>query len=320
MRTEGLSINLATVRQQWNFREAVEAACATASRRSRPGATRSRRSGSTKRRAIIQANGLRVTGYCRGGMFPAADAAGRAGRDRRQQAHDRRGRGDRRRLPRADRRRPAARLARSCRRARHGGRRHRGGPAARARRAGAARDRAAASDVRGRPRLREHARARRSTCAMRSARASASRSTSITSGGIPTWPTQIARAGRTAHPRASHLRLAGADQGPAARPRHDGRRRDRPAAHPPHGRGRGLPRAAGGRDLLGQRLVEAPGRRGHQAPASSATTRCVEPYSAGSPAGSSAGASASRVSSHPSAAEPTSASANPRWRDSVRTA
>ena len=26
---------------------------------------------------MIKANGMRVTGYCRGGMFPAADAAGR---------------------------------------------------------------------------------------------------------------------------------------------------------------------------------------------------------------------------------------------------
>ena len=33
-----------------------------------------------------------------------------------------------------------------------------------------------------------------------------------------------------AHPRASHLRLAGADAPHAARPRHDGRRRDRPPA------------------------------------------------------------------------------------------
>ena len=27
---------------------------------------------------IIKSNGMKVTGYCRGGLFPAADAAGRA--------------------------------------------------------------------------------------------------------------------------------------------------------------------------------------------------------------------------------------------------
>ena len=40
------------------------------------------------------------------------------------------------------------------------------------------------------------------------------------------------RARRPAHPGLSRLRLAGADHRPAARPRHDGRRRDRPARDP----------------------------------------------------------------------------------------
>ena len=39
------------------------------------------------------------------------------------------------------------------------------------------------------------------------------------------------RAPERADLRPSHLRLAGADQGPAARSRHDGRRRDRPPGH-----------------------------------------------------------------------------------------
>ena len=79
MRTDGLSINLATVREQWDLREAVDACAAPRHHaRSRRGATRSRRSASTRRRASSRANGLRVTGFCRGGMFPAADAAGRA--------------------------------------------------------------------------------------------------------------------------------------------------------------------------------------------------------------------------------------------------
>ena len=48
------------------------------------------------------------------------------------------------------------------------------------------------------------------------------------------------RAGRDAHPRLPRLRLAGADARPAARPRHDGRRRDRDPKTPRGGRGGGL--------------------------------------------------------------------------------
>ena len=54
---------------------------------------------------------------------------------------------------------------------------------------------------------------------------SASRSTSITSGGIPSLRQQIARRPRQAPARLPRLRLAGADHGHAQRPRHDGRRR-----------------------------------------------------------------------------------------------
>ena len=107
---------------------------------------------------IVRANGLRVTGLCRGGMFPADTAAGRqANIDDNRRAID-----------------EAAALGADClvlvvgglpgssqghrRRAADGARRHRRGAAACARRRRAARDRAAASDVRRRPRLREHAR------------------------------------------------------------------------------------------------------------------------------------------------------------------
>src|SRR6185503_6662407 len=61
--------------------------------------------------------------------------------------------------------------------------------------------------------------------------------------------------------RLSHLRLARADARPAERPRHDGRRRDRPAADSRLGRGSGLRRPAGGGDLL-RPLVAARSRRG----------------------------------------------------------
>lgn len=73
MNTDGLSINLAIVRQQWNLREAVEA-CArhgiTARSVARPGG-RARLEEAVR---VIKANGMRVTGYCRGGMFTADGA------------------------------------------------------------------------------------------------------------------------------------------------------------------------------------------------------------------------------------------------------
>ena len=94
-------------------------------------------------------------------------------------------------------------------------------------------------------------------------RRSASRSTSITSGGIPLLEAQIARAGARRPPaRLSHLRLARADDRPAERPRHDGRRRHRPAAHPRLDGSRRLSRHARGRDLFRRELVEARPRRG----------------------------------------------------------
>jgi sugar phosphate isomerase/epimerase len=77
MSLDGLSINLATVRAQWNVREAVEAC-----RRHGIGAVDPWRDqvaaiGLDTCVRAIRDNGMRVTGYCRGGMLPAADAAGR---------------------------------------------------------------------------------------------------------------------------------------------------------------------------------------------------------------------------------------------------
>ena len=90
--------------------------------------------------------------------------------------------------------------------------------------------RAAAPDVRRGPRLREHARPGARPLRRDSAKASASRSTSTTSGGTRSSPRRSRGPAPEPHPRPPHLRLAGADPRPAARPRHDGRRRDRPAA------------------------------------------------------------------------------------------
>lgn len=77
MSLEGLAINLATLRAHWNVREAVEAC-----RRHGIGAVDPWRDqvaaiGLDECVRAVKDNGMRVTGYCRGGMFPAADAAGR---------------------------------------------------------------------------------------------------------------------------------------------------------------------------------------------------------------------------------------------------
>jgi sugar phosphate isomerase/epimerase len=77
MKTDGLSINLATVREQWNFRDAVEACVRHGIKAISPWRDQVQAAGVKEAAAIIQANGLQVTGYCRGGLFPAADAAGR---------------------------------------------------------------------------------------------------------------------------------------------------------------------------------------------------------------------------------------------------
>ncbi len=77
MKTDGLSINLATVREQWNFRDAVEACVRHGIKAISPWRDQVQAVGVKEAAAIIQANGLQVTGYCRGGLFPAADAAGR---------------------------------------------------------------------------------------------------------------------------------------------------------------------------------------------------------------------------------------------------
>lgn len=76
-RTEGLSINLATVRQQWNLRQAVEGCVRHGIGAIDPWRDQVAACGLADSARVIKDNGMRVTGYCRGGMFPAADAAGR---------------------------------------------------------------------------------------------------------------------------------------------------------------------------------------------------------------------------------------------------
>ena len=78
MSLEGLSINLATVRQQWNLGQAVEACARHGISAVDPWRDQVAAFGLKESARVIKDHGMRVTGYCRGGMFPAPDAAGRA--------------------------------------------------------------------------------------------------------------------------------------------------------------------------------------------------------------------------------------------------
>jgi sugar phosphate isomerase/epimerase len=73
---QGLSINLATVRQQFGFAAAVDACLAQGITAISPWRDQVAAIGLSEAARIVEANGLRVTGHCRGGMFPASDKAG----------------------------------------------------------------------------------------------------------------------------------------------------------------------------------------------------------------------------------------------------
>ena len=183
---EGLSINLATVRAQWDMRQAVE------------GCLRHGITAIAPWRDQVAAIGLDARGAAGAGQRAAGDRA----LPRRVLSGARRPRSGRAAID--DNRRAvdeAAALGADC--LVHGGRRaaggvegHRRGARDGARRAGgdaaaraggrrAAGDRAAASDVCGGPGLREHARAGARPLRRARARDRGRRSTSITSGGTP---------------------------------------------------------------------------------------------------------------------------------------
>jgi sugar phosphate isomerase/epimerase len=82
METSRLSINLATVRQQWNLREAVEACARHGIAAVDPWRDQVAAIGLEESVRVIKDTGMKVSGYCRGGMFPAD------GPDRRQAAVD----------------------------------------------------------------------------------------------------------------------------------------------------------------------------------------------------------------------------------------
>ena len=78
MSVQGLSINLATVSRQFGFAAAVDACLAQGITAIAPWRDQVAAIGLDEAVRIIKANALQVTGYCRGGMFPASDKIGLA--------------------------------------------------------------------------------------------------------------------------------------------------------------------------------------------------------------------------------------------------
>src|SRR5215472_14683299 len=72
-----VALNLATVRKQWTMPEAVAAAARHGFAGVAPWRDMVAEIGTAESARLFRDSGLRVTGYCRGGLFPAADAAGR---------------------------------------------------------------------------------------------------------------------------------------------------------------------------------------------------------------------------------------------------
>jgi len=73
----GLSINLATVRTQCDLLQAVDLCLAEGITAIAPWRDQVEKVGLAAASRAVRDNDLRVTGLCRGGMFPAPDAAGR---------------------------------------------------------------------------------------------------------------------------------------------------------------------------------------------------------------------------------------------------
>jgi sugar phosphate isomerase/epimerase len=72
-----LSLNTATVRVQWNLRETIEGCARHGIRGISPWRDKLDELGAAEAARLIRLHELTVTGLCRGGMFPAADPAGR---------------------------------------------------------------------------------------------------------------------------------------------------------------------------------------------------------------------------------------------------
>ncbi|HEX2888798.1 sugar phosphate isomerase/epimerase family protein [Vineibacter terrae] len=77
-RPDLLSLNTATVRERWTLPQIIEGCARHGIRAIAPWRDQVAACGLEAAARLIRTHGLRVNGYCRGGMFPAADAAGRA--------------------------------------------------------------------------------------------------------------------------------------------------------------------------------------------------------------------------------------------------
>jgi sugar phosphate isomerase/epimerase len=78
MSLANLSINLATVRPQYNLAQAVDACLAQGITAIAPWRDQVQATGLAETARIVRSNNMRVTGLCRGGAFPAAERAGLA--------------------------------------------------------------------------------------------------------------------------------------------------------------------------------------------------------------------------------------------------
>lgn len=72
-----ISLNLATTRQVWGFAEAVDGCLRAGITAISPWRDQIEAIGLNEAARIVKANNIRVTGVCRGGMFPAETAEGR---------------------------------------------------------------------------------------------------------------------------------------------------------------------------------------------------------------------------------------------------
>jgi len=72
-----LSLNTATVREQWNLEQMIEACARHGISRISPWRDKLDELGVDKAASLLRSHGISVSGLCRGGMFPAADQAGR---------------------------------------------------------------------------------------------------------------------------------------------------------------------------------------------------------------------------------------------------
>jgi sugar phosphate isomerase/epimerase len=73
MQVEGLSINLATIREQCGFAEAVDLCLKHGITKIAPWRDQIAKAGIDEAVRIVKSNGLKLTGLCRGGFFPAAN-------------------------------------------------------------------------------------------------------------------------------------------------------------------------------------------------------------------------------------------------------